>query len=157
MFHLTRRHCLTTLFAAVTLPALAAADPKKIAVEVWKDPSCGCCKDWIAHMENNGFVLTVHDTGNAAARERLGLPQRLASCHTALVEGYVLEGHIPAADVRRLLKDKPKVLGLAVPGMPLGSPGMDGPIYQGRKDPYNVLLVKKSGNDVVTTVFASHR
>jgi len=156
MSHLTRRHYLTALIAAATLPTLAVAGPAKIAVEVWKDPSCGCCKDWIAHMENNGFTLTVHDTGNAAARQRLGLPQRLASCHMAQVEGYVLEGHIPAADVRRLLKEKPQALGLAVPGMPLGSPGMDGPVYQGRKDPYDVLLVKKSGADVVTTVFASH-
>jgi len=157
MSHLTRRHYLTVLIAAATLPTLAAASPAKIAVEVWKDPSCGCCKDWITHMESNGFALTVHDTGNAAARERLGLPQRLASCHTAQVEGYVLEGHIPAADVRRLLKEKPKALGLAVPGMPLGSPGMDGPVYQGRKDPYDVLLVQKSGADVITTVFASHK
>jgi len=156
MSYLTRRHYLTALIAAASLPMLATAGPAKIAVEVWKDPSCGCCKDWIAHMESNGFTLTVHDTGNAAARQRLGLPQRLASCHTAQVEGYVLEGHIPAADVRRLLKDKPQALGLAVPGMPLGSPGMDGPVYQGRKDPYDVLLVKKSGNDVTTSVFTSH-
>jgi len=159
MPHLTRRHCLSALITATALPVLAATASSKIAIEVWKDPSCGCCKDWIVHMERNGFSLTVHDTGNAAPRARLGLPQRLGSCHTALVDGYVLEGHVPAADVRRLLQEKPKALGLAVPGMPVGSPGMDGAVYQGRKDPYDVLLVTKNGTgqDVVTSVFASHK
>jgi hypothetical protein len=110
-------------------------------------------------MEKAGFAVTVHDTGNSAVRAKLGLPQRLGSCHTALVGGYLLEGHVPAADVRRLLKEKPKALGLAVPGMPVGSPGMDGPEYGGRKDPYDVLLVSKNavGGDVRTKVFTSHR
>jgi len=162
MPRLSRRHCLATLAAAAilpSLPALAATPPGKISVEVWKDPNCGCCKDWIVHMEQSGFELTVHDTGNAAVRARLGLPQRLGSCHTAQVGGYVLEGHVPAADVHRLLREKPKALGLAVPGMPLGSPGMDGPVYQGRKEPYDVLLVTSSGTgqEVATSVFASHK
>lgn len=115
-------------------------------VQVWKDPNCGCCKDWISHLEKNGFQTTVLDQGNNAARARLGLPQKFASCHTALVEGYVIEGHVPAADVHRLLKEKPQALGLAVPGMPIGSPGMDGPAYGGRRDAYQVLLVQKDGS-----------
>lgn len=142
--------------AATALPALAAVG--RPAVQVWKDPSCGCCKDWVAHMESNGFATTVHDSGNSGVRTRLGLPQRLGSCHTALVDGYVLEGHVPAADVRRLLKTRPQALGLAVPGMPVGSPGMDGAVYEGRKDAYEVLLVKKAmkAGEVTTEVWARY-
>ena len=156
-----RRHSLHLLAAAAgmaALPAMAAA-PAKIAMEVWKDPNCGCCKDWIALMEQAGFAVKVHDVGNSAVRAKLGLPTRLGSCHTALVGGYLVEGHVPAADVHKLLKQKPKALGIAVPGMPIGSPGMDGPEYGGRKDPYDVLLVTKSlmNSDVSTSVFTSYR
>ncbi|WP_159917320.1 DUF411 domain-containing protein [Pantoea sp. 18069] len=156
--HPTRRHCLgllATLAVTACLPALGTTAPAKTTMDVWKDPSCGCCKDWVALMEKAGFAVTVHDTGNNAVRAKLGLPQRLGSCHTALVGGYLLEGHVPAADVHRLLKEKPKALGLAVPGMPVGSPGMDGPEYGGRKDPYDVLLVTRNlvGSDVSTKVF----
>ena len=122
-------------------------------VEVWKDPSCGCCHDWIEHMQANGFSFTIHDTGNNAVRSRLGLPHKLGSCHTALVGGYLIEGHVPASDVRALLQQKPKALGLAVPGMPVGSPGMDGPAYGNRRDPYDVLLVARDGS---TRVFKSY-
>lgn len=153
----TRRQCLAALAASpAALPAWAAPTPTP--VQVWKDPSCGCCTDWIAHMQAHGFATTVHESGNTGARARLGLPMRLGSCHTALVEGYVVEGHVPAGDVRRLLRERPKALGLAVPGMPVGSPGMDGPAYGGRKDAYEVLLVrpamKKGG--VTTEVFTSY-
>ncbi|MDH1477281.1 DUF411 domain-containing protein [Comamonas thiooxydans] len=156
-----RRHALHLLAAAAgmaALPAMAAA-PAKIAMEVWKDPNCGCCKDWIALMEQAGFAVKVHDVGNSAVRAKLGLPTRLGSCHTALVGGYLVEGHVPAADVHKLLKQKPKALGITVPGMPIGSPGMDGPEYGGRKDPYDVLLVTKNlmNSDVSTSVFTSYR
>ncbi len=156
-----RRHVLHLLAAAAgmaALPAMAAA-PAKIAMEVWKDPNCGCCKDWIALMEQAGFAVKVHDVGNSAVRAKLGLSGRLGSCHTALVGGYLVEGHVPAADVHKLLKQKPKALGIAVPGMPIGSPGMDGPEYGGRKDPYDVLLVTQSlmRSDVSTSVFTSYR
>ncbi|BDR08274.1 DUF411 domain-containing protein [Comamonas thiooxydans] len=156
-----RRHVLHLLAAAAgmaALPAMAAA-PAKIAMEVWKDPNCGCCKDWIALMERAGFAVKVHDVGNSAVRAKLGLPTRLGSCHTALVGGYLVEGHVPAADVHKLLKQKPKALGITVPGMPIGSPGMDGPEYGGRKDPYDVLLVTKNlmNSDVSTSVFTSYR
>ena len=138
--------------AAFTLPGLAQAG--KPTVEVWKDPNCGCCKDWIAHMQAHGFNVKTYETGNSAARARLGLPEKFASCHTALVAGYVVEGHVPAREVQRLLKERPKALGLAVPGMPIGSPGMDGPEYQGRKDRYDVLLVNADGRNRVYQTYA---
>jgi len=131
----TRRHALHLLAAAAGLAALPAlaASPAKIPMEVWKDPNCGCCKDWIVLMEQAGFAVTVHDSGNSAVRAKLGLPVQYGSCHTALVGGYLVEGHVPAADVHKLLKDKPKALGITVPGMPIGSPGMDGPEYAAAK------------------------
>jgi hypothetical protein len=89
--------------------------------------------------------VQVHDTGNTAVRRRLGLPERYASCHTGLIGGYVIEGHVNAREIRRLLAEKPPALGLAVPGMPVGSPGMDDPVYGGRQDPYDVLLVQRDG------------
>ena len=157
----TRRHALHLLAAAAGLAALPALASKtaKTPMEVWKDPNCGCCKDWVAIMEKSGFAVTVHDTGNNAVRAKLGLPTNLGSCHTALVGGYLIEGHVPAADVHKLLKDKPKALGITVPGMPVGSPGMDGPEYGGRKDPFDVLLVTKNlmGSGVSTSVFTSYR
>jgi len=137
---------------AASLPAAATA--RAIAMQVWKDPHCGCCKDWIAHMEQSGFSASVVDEGNNAARARLGVAQKFASCHTALVQGYVIEGHVPVADILRLLKEKPKALGLAVPGMPIGSPGMDGPAYGGRRDAYQVLLIQKDGSAQVFTSYA---
>ena len=151
-------HLLAAAAGMAVLPAMAG-QPGKTPMEVWKDPNCGCCKDWIAIMEKAGFAVTVHDTGNSAVRAKLGLPTRLGSCHTALVGGYLIEGHVPAADVHKLLKEKPKALGITVPGMPVGSPGMDGPEYGGRKDPYDVLLVTQSlmRNDVSTSVFTSYR
>ena len=157
-FQNRRRQLMTGIVAALALPAWAKTEAR-IAVQMWKDPNCGCCVDWVKHMEANGFQVTVHDEGNTAARAKLGLPNRLGSCHTALVGNYLLEGHVPAADVKKLLKDKPKAMGLTVPGMPVGSPGMDGPEYGGRKDPYDVLLVTKNlmNSDVSTSVFTSYR
>lgn len=159
----TRRQSLGLLAAlAASLSSasiLATAAPTKTPMEVWKDPQCGCCQDWIVLMEKSGFAVKVHEVGNNGVRAQLGLPQRLGSCHTALVGGYLIEGHVPAADVKKLLKEKPKALGITVPGMPVGSPGMDGPEYGGRKDPYDVLLVTKNlmGSDVSTRVFTSYR
>lgn len=164
MPHTSRRNALHILVAATTTAALPVYASKtgatsKTPMEVWKDPNCGCCKDWIVLMEKAGFAVTVHDVGNNAVRAKLGLPQNLGSCHTALIGGYVVEGHVPAADVRKLLKEKPKALGITVPGMPIGSPGMDGPEYGGRKDPFDVLLVTKNlmNSQVSTTVFTSYR
>lgn len=147
----SRRGVLLGL-AALPLAGLAKS-PSRVLVEVWKDPSCGCCKDWVGHLESAGFTVKVNETGNSAMRAKLGIPRQLGSCHTALVGGYALEGHVPAKDIRRLLKEKPQAVGLAVPGMPVGSPGMDGEVYGGRRDPYDVLLVLKSGD---SRVFASY-
>jgi hypothetical protein len=143
---------LATGLTALSLPSWAASN--RGTVQVWKDPNCGCCKDWVAHLEQAGFKVTVNDTGNTGARKRLGMPEKLGSCHTGEIAGYVLEGHVPAKDIQRLLREKPKALGLAVPGMPVGSPGMDGAVYQGRKDPYDVLLVAKNGT---ASVYQSYR
>lgn len=126
-------------------PAAAALPP----VEVWKEPTCGCCKDWIAHMEANGFKVFVNMGGTQAMKQRLGIPQDMASCHTAKVGGYALEGHVPAKDIKRLLREKPDAIGLAAPGMPIGSPGMDTPAYNGKKNPYNVMLIAKNGKHTV--------
>ncbi len=149
----TRRTVLASLSAALVSPVWAAKPPA-IAMEVWKDPNCGCCKDWVKHLEQAGFAVRVYDTGNEAKRAALGMPQALGSCHTGVVGGYVIEGHVPAKDIQRLLREKPKALGLSVPGMPIGSPGMDGAIYKGRKDPFDVLLVAANGS---STVFQSYR
>ena len=144
---------------ATALPGLAEAktsatpNPTATPLEVWKDPNCGCCHDWVTHMQANGFKVTVHDTGNNAVRARLGLPQKMGSCHTALVGGYVVEGHVPASDVRQLLAKKPNALGLAVPGMPVGSPGMDGPEYGNRRDRYDVLLVARDGSSSIFNTY----
>ena len=140
------------LGGAVIAPGLLAKS--KPYVEVWKDPNCGCCKDWVVHLEANGFKVKVLDTGNTEARKRLGIPEALGSCHTALVAGYAIEGHVPARDIDRLLKEKPQAIGLSVPGMPVGSPGMDGAIYGGRKDPYSVLLVMQGGKTAVFQKYA---
>jgi len=130
--------------------ARAAAPPAALPpVEVWKEPTCGCCKDWIAHMEASGFKVFVNTGGTQAARQRLGIPQDMASCHTAKVGGYALEGHVPAKDIKRLLREKPNAIGLAAPGMPIGSPGMDTPAYNGKKNPYNVMLIAKNGKHTV--------
>lgn len=136
--------------AAATGSAHAQGGPD---VEVWKDPSCGCCKDWIAHLEQNGFPVQAHDVGRDAARARLGLPDQYASCHTALIGGYVIEGHVAADEIRRLLRERPEAIGLAAPGMPVGAPGMDGAVYGGRRDAYDTLLVLRDGS---SRVFVRH-
>jgi hypothetical protein len=110
---------------------------------VSKDPSCGCCGDWIAYLRANGFSVTVNETNDVdRIKARLGVPRDLASCHTAEIAGYVIEGHVPASAIRRLLAEKPKATGIAVPGMPPSSPGMDVP---GARDIYDVILFGPSG------------
>lgn len=136
-------------WAQTRSPTLSQERP---LIEVWKDPQCGCCQDWITHLESQNFKVKTYETGNTNARKRLGMPARLGSCHTGKVQAYVIEGHVPAAQIHRLLKERPVALGLAVPGMPVGSPGMDGPAYGGRRDTYSVLLVQKDGS---TTIFST--
>ncbi len=140
-----------SLLSATALTARAATPttPALPVLQVWKDPSCGCCKDWIAYLQRDGFQVQVFETGNTAVRQRLGLPVKYGSCHTALIDGYVVEGHVNTREIRRLLAEKPAAIWLTVPGMPVGSPGMDGPEYGGRKDPYDVLLVQRDGSSRV--------
>lgn len=138
------------LFAATAL-ALAAAGSAGAQplpeVLMHKDPNCGCCGKWAEHLEANGFkVKTVHERDMQTVKNRLGVPERLGSCHTAKVGGYVIEGHVPAAAIKRLLREKPPVAGLAVPGMPLGSPGMEVP---GKQDPYDVMVFDRAGRSRV--------
>ena len=152
----TRRYALRAVMATLALPFTSStfAQPEEALLEVWKSPDCGCCKDWVSHLEANGFRTKVHDVGNTAMRAKLGIPVAYGSCHTARIDGYVIEGHVPASDIRRLLRERPEAIGLTVPGMPIGSPGMDGAVYGGRHDPYDVLLVEKGGG---ATVYRSYR
>ena len=130
------------LLIGLSAPATGAAPPAP-TIDVYKSPTCGCCVKWIDHLEANGFTVRSHDTGNLAQhKQRLGIPAGYQSCHTAEVGGYVIEGHVPASDIKRLLKDKPHARGLTLPGMPVGSPGME----QGsQKDAYEVILLDKNG------------
>lgn len=134
--------------AALALPAAARAQtpPAPPVLQVWKDPNCGCCHEWVAYLQAEGFRVQTFDSGNSAMRRRLQMPERYGSCHTGLIAGYVIEGHVPAREIRRLLAEKPRAIGLSVPGMPVGSPGMDAPIYRGRQDPHDVLLVLRDGS-----------
>lgn len=141
---------LAILLYAAPAYAGQSASPQ---IEVWKSASCGCCIKWVEHLQKNGFNVTANNVAYgmlAQIKRQAGIPEEQSSCHTAKVGGYVIEGHVPAADVKRLLDEKPEAVGLAVPGMPVGSPGME----QGdEKEPYEVLLVKKDGS---TEVFSRH-
>jgi len=151
----TRRRWLAAAIAAGVASGAGASSAAQPLVEVWKSPSCGCCGDWIQHLKASGFQVKVNDVATAVpVRARMGVADRYGSCHTAVVGGYALEGHVPAREIRRLLRDKPAAVGLAVPGMPIGSPGMDGPVYKGRRDPYDVLLLDRSGG---AKVYAQYR
>jgi hypothetical protein len=143
-----RRRFIATLALAVVAPAALAKE--KLVVQVWRSPSCGCCGAWVKHLQENGFATQVHFVDDTSAMRRsVGIPERFGSCHTAKVDGYAIEGHVPAGDIRRLLAERPNARGLAAPGMPAGSPGMDVP----NSPPYEILLI---GNDEKSTVFARH-
>ena len=150
----------TLAAAAASSGATAGAKPAarravaKTIIQVYKSPTCGCCKNWVEHIRAAGFQAEVFDISEEELQARkatLGVGPRLASCHTAIVNGYVVEGHVPAVDIQRMLRDKPAIAGLAAPGMPAGSPGMEMP--GGRKDAYDVVAFTKAG---ATRVFASH-
>jgi len=123
-----------------------------LIVTVYKNENCGCCKAWVAHLRQNGFRVEAHDVDNLSPiKERVGIPFGRGSCHTAEVGGYFVEGHVPASDIRRLLTERPDAKGLTVPGMPVGSPGMES--ASGKVQPYDVLLVARDGS---TSVFSHH-
>ena len=156
--HDAARRRVTAALVMGALAASLAAPRRSLAqvprIEVWTGPSCSCCHDWIEHLQAHGFQIEAHDGGNADARARLGIPVRYGSCHTAEIEGFAIEGHVHADEICRLLEERPDAVGLAVPSMPRGSPGMDGPAYGGVRDPYDVLLITRDGS---AQVFASHR
>lgn len=138
---------LTSLIAA----AIAYTEPAAAAdITVFKSPHCGCCDKWVDYLQENGFSVAVEKRQDIYALKReLGIKPQFQSCHTAVAGDYVLEGHISVIDIRRLLEEKPDIRGLAVPGMPMGSPGMEGP----RKDPYSVISIDKEGK---ASVFSRH-
>ena len=152
---LRRAIALGAAFFALALTTGAATPsidptPKGTKITVYKDPGCQCCKNWVEHLIKHGYGVDSKDTPAMAEIKRtLGVPEALTSCHTAVVNGYLIEGHVSAADIAKLLKKRPKVAGLAVPGMPMGSPGMEGP----RQQHYQVLSFDKNGK---TKVFASY-
>lgn len=139
-----------TMAVWIIFPVYVSANQ---TVEVYKSPTCGCCAKWVEHLESHGFTVNTHDVGNQKIRAQAGIVPSLGSCHTAMVGGYAIEGHVPAEDIKRLLKDKPRAVGLTVPDMPHGSPGME----TGRIDPYDVLLIRKSGDTrSATSVYSRH-
>ncbi len=149
---MTMKRVLAFLLAMLwAWPAVAAAEGP---VEVWKSPSCECCVAWVKHLEESGFDVKVSAASPSMLdriKRQAGIGEELEACHTAKIGAYVIEGHVPAADIKRLLAEEPDALGLAVPGMPVGSPGMEQD--DGKTEPYDVLLFKKDGT---TEVFARH-
>ncbi len=151
----SRRAFLRTAALAVggfvfARPARAESGPVPVPMTVYKDPNCGCCEQWVAHVKQAGFAVTVRDTADMpTVKASMGVPDALGSCHTARVGTYTIEGHVPADLIRKLLAEKPVARGLAVPGLPMGSPGME---QGGQKDRYDVLLFDKAGK---TKVYAS--
>lgn len=148
---MNRRHFLvaTLGFALAARSAMAA----RTRIEVFKSPTCGCCSAWIDHIRAAGFAVEARDVDREALwqlKAGAGITPDLASCHTAFVDGYVVEGHVPAADLERLLLERPDALGLAVPGMPIGSPGMEA---GGRREAFSTRLVLPGG---ASAVFARH-
>ena len=142
------------ILIAGLVPQVAFSDSAESAdlepITVYKSPTCGCCGKWVQHLQDNGFeVEVINQSDMNGVKSEAGISRQLASCHTAIIDGYVIEGHVPAADIKRLLKERPDVAGLTVPGMPMGSPGMEGH----RQDRYEVLTFTRTGD---TTVFSRH-
>ena len=147
----TRRSFVLTTGAVLALGMLPVANAQGALppVTVYKNPSCGCCGEWVKHIQANGFRVEAHEVGDVTPiRSKHGVPDALTSCHTAVVGGYVIEGHVPAEDIKRLLREKSNVKGLSVPGMVAGSPGME----RGRSQPYATIAFDERGS----TVFARH-
>lgn len=148
------RLAVTALAASVlSQPLLALARSEADPITVWKHPDCGCCKEWVAHLQQNGFRVMAHDVKETTPiRSRLGMPAKFGSCHTAQLGPYVVEGHVPAREIKRLLRERLQAVGLAVPGMPVGSPGME---VDDSQDAYDVLLVMADGKSRVYQSYPS--
>jgi len=145
---------LKTLLVRIAAVSVLAAAPLAYAagpvINVYKTKTCGCCSAWVDHLKSNGFKVIAHDVQDPGTiRAKFGIAEKYGSCHTGVINGYAIEGHVPADSIKKLLKEKPKASGLAAPGMPMGSPGMEGH----RKDAYDVLLVDKKGN---SSIYTSH-
>lgn len=141
-----------TLFLSATFSLLSASVALSASVSVFKDAGCGCCGGWMSHMRENGFAVSATNVAPETmdvVKSKAGVTADTASCHTAIVAGYVVEGHVPASDVQRLMDERPDAIGLSAPGMPIGSPGMEG----AGAESYDVLLIRRDGR---TEVFASH-
>ncbi|MAI32362.1 MAG: metal-binding protein [Rhodopirellula sp.] len=147
-----KKHTLAFgLMAALGFSTTALAGGAAQSIHVYKSPTCGCCGDWIDHLEENGFKVTATDTNDMGRiKADAGLIAGLGSCHTAFISDYVIEGHVPAEDIKRLISEAPRAKGLSVPGMPIGSPGME---MGDRKDHYKVILFNESGQ---TRIFSEH-
>ncbi len=154
-----KNNSIWMIAGAITIAAFAGgwlwggtggADGEGIHMVVYQNPACQCCGKWVAHLERNGFDVEVHKTNEVnRVKEREGITAATASCHTGLVDGYVVEGHVPARDIQRLLRERPSIKGLTVPGMPVGAPGMEGAY----RDSYNVLAIDRMGQ---TSVYSSY-
>lgn len=138
-----KRRIFLGMLIASALPTMAVA-AKAPLITVYKTPTCGCCHDWVTHLQKNGFEVAAHDVQDTSPyRKKFGVPNELGSCHTGVIDGYALEGHVPAAEIKRLLAEKPKARGLSVPGMVVGSPGME---TEGtRRDAFDVVLFDDAG------------
>lgn len=142
--NVSRRSALGIVAAALMTPTITVAAQAPV-IRVHRDPNCGCCLGWVRHLEGAGFSVTVHEEANLpGVRRRLGVPANLTACHTAEAGGYVIEGHVPAAAIQRLLKERPVATGVAVPGMPVGSPGMEG----GTAERFAVILFGPDGRRI---------
>lgn len=151
MSRFRRGAALSALAVVLGVSIAAQRSPAPVRMVVYKSPTCGCCASWVTYMAAHGFATTVTDMADVTPiKTQHGVPSALSSCHTALVGGYVIEGHVPAEDVRRLLREKPAIAGLAAPGMPAGSPGMDVP----NSPPFDVIAFDAKGG---TRVYATHK
>ena len=148
-----RRTLLQTIgLLALPTPLMLSAKNTLPTIDVYKSATCGCCTQWVEHLQKNGFSVNARNVPNTAAyRAQFGVPAALGSCHTGLVAGYALEGHVPASEIKRLLAEKPRARGLAVPQMPMGSPGMEGAY----SDAYDVLLFQTDGSASVYRRYAA--
>lgn len=136
---------------SASFPMPSEASAPKPSITVFKDPNCGCCRSWVEHLRKHGFDVAVRDTSDLSGAKRTGrVPEQLHACHTAFVNGYVVEGHVPAADIQRMLRERPKIMGIAVAGMPAGSPGME---MGSRADVYEVVAFNRDGT---TRGYARH-